>query len=128
MLAAFTSHVPVAAVVNFYGISDVEALLDESFVRRALPAENTRVAAERLSPIHLVRAVHLPVLSIHGTADTTVPPNQTTKLTESLHRAGNQRASQLLVEGGQHGFREFELELAYETVFSFLRRNGVLRY
>ena len=127
MLAAFTSHVPVAATVNFYGISDLAALLDRPFIRAALPATEPRLTAERFSPIHTVRGGLGPVLSVHGTADTTVPLDQTTRLTMSLREVGNPDATQVLIEGGEHGFGEPELGRAYEAVFTFLQRNRVLR-
>jgi acetyl esterase/lipase len=125
LFAAFKARTPVAAVVNFYGISDLTALVDAPFVRKRLPQENP-AAATSLSPMTYVRAGICPVLSIHGTADPTVPLDQSIRLTEMLRRTNRTESAQLtLIEGGKHGFTERELGTAYEAVFEFLYRRGV---
>ena len=126
LFAAFTSQVPVAAVVNFYGISDLGALIDQPFVRAALPANDTFASATRLSPLGAVRQGLCPVLSIHGSSDTLVPPEQTVRLTARLRQAGDQNVEEWFIPGGRHGLSETEFESAYQTVFGFLSRRGVL--
>jgi acetyl esterase/lipase len=124
LIAAFRSRAHVAAVVNFYGVTDLTALLDRAAIRRALPAENPDAAALRLSPIHYIRSGLPPVLSIHGTADRDVPPSQTVCLTQRIREAGGD-ASRLSIEGAQHGFTAEQLDTAYDAVFEFLSRHGV---
>jgi acetyl esterase/lipase len=125
LLAAFTSGVPVAAVVDFYGVTDLTALLGEPFVRAALPAEDPLSVAERLSPLRLVRNGLCPVLAVHGTADPLVPSEQTTRLVGALRQAGNP-AEAAWIEGGGHGFSAGQAEAAYRQVFSFLERKGLV--
>ena len=126
LFAAFKTRIPVAAAVNFYGISDLAALVDEPFVRRQLPHENQAAAARSFSPTTYIRAGVCPVLSIHGTADSTVPPSQSRRLTELLQQTNGPGGAHLtLIEGGKHGFTERELGVAYQAVFDFLYRHGV---
>lgn len=87
--------------MNFYGISDLAALVDEPFVRRQLPHENQAAAARSFSPTTYIRAGVCPVLSIHGTADSTVPPSQSRRLTELLQQTNGPGGAHLtLIEGG----------------------------
>jgi acetyl esterase/lipase len=126
LLAAFNAWTPVAAVVSFYGISDLAALVDACFVRQRLSRENPTAAATSFSPVTYVRAGLCPVLSIHGTADPIVPPDQSIRLTEMLRRANGPESAQLaLIDGGKHGFTRRELEAAYKVAFEFLSRHGV---
>ncbi|MEO2198421.1 MAG: alpha/beta hydrolase, partial [bacterium] len=68
----------VAAIINWYGITDVADLLDGPNMKTyavtwmgSLP--NRLAIADRVSPLTYVRAGLPPVLSIHGDADPTVP-------------------------------------------------------
>lgn len=119
LLAAFHSGVQTAAVVNFYGVGDLTAVLDRPFVRAVLPPEAMEPAARRLSPLTYVRSGLPPVLSIHGTADATVPPAQTAALTRAIREAGG-KASEFYIQGGIHGLTGGQQEIAYHRVFQFL--------
>jgi len=119
LFAAFHSGVETAAVVNFYGIADLSALIDRPFVREVLPRQNPESAARAFSPITYVRRGLPPVLSIHGTADMLVPPEQTAALTRAIRDAGGE-ASEVYIKGGIHGFSNAEQEIAYRAVFQFL--------
>ena len=124
LVAAFRSRVRPAAVVSFSGISDLQALVHTSFVREALPAQGWESAAQRLSPLAHVRGGLPPVLSVHGTADPLVPPDQAARLTSAIRAAGGE-AADLFIDGGGHGFTEAQLEMAYRAVFDFLTRHGM---
>lgn len=130
LIAAFRSESHIAAVVNFYGVADLMAALGMPYVREALPADVpagvAEFAAGKLSPVTWVRPGLCPVLSIHGTADDTVPLNQSERLTEKLRSVGGD-AELAPVAGGGHGFSPAEQEIAYLAVFDFLRRCGVLK-
>jgi len=126
LLAAFQAPFPLAAVINFYGISDLMSLRDAEFVRRALRYERDDNAGVRLSPISYVHPGNPPTLSIHGTADATVPPEQTSTLTLRIRQSGGE-AEEMWIAGGRHGFSESQLERAYDAVFDFLRRRRVIR-
>ena len=124
LVAAFRSRVRPAAVVSFSGVSDLQALVHTSFVREALPAQGWESAAQRLSPLAHVRGGLPPVLSVHGTADSLVPPDQAARLTSAIRAAGGE-AADLFIDGGGHGFTEAQLEVAYRAVFDFLTCHGM---
>lgn len=126
MWAAFRSPRRPAAVVNFYGVSDVTAMLPIPSIRGVLPAEDTENAARDASPIHYVHAGMPPVLSIHGTADDVSPVDQTHRLTEAIRRAGGE-AEEEIVEGARHGFSPQAHPGAGTALVRFLRQHGIPR-
>jgi acetyl esterase/lipase len=126
LFAACNARIPVAAAVNFYGVSDLAAPVDACFVRQRLSQEDPTAAATSFFPVTYVRAGLCPVLSIQGTADSIVPPDQTVRLAEMLRRANGPESAQLaLIDGGKHGFTRRELEAASKVAFGFLCRCGV---
>ena len=125
LYAAFTSRLPVAAVINFYGISDLTALRDAPLVRAVLPPDGAGPdQARRLSPIVQVHPDTPPLFSIHGTGDPVVPLDQTLRLTGRIRSQGGD-AEELALEDAQHGFSNSQLETAYSSVFAFLGRRGI---
>lgn len=123
----------VAAVLNWYGISDVAELLDGPDRRSYAVAwlgslTNRDEVARRVSPLTYVRPGLPPVLTIHGDADPTVPYSQALRLQKALTEAGV--ANELLtMPGGKHGLDCCNLEQrtkAYQTIQAFLRKHGVL--
>ena len=97
----------VAAVVNWYGITDVNELLDGANMRAYAVAwlgslPNREEVARRVSPLTYVRAGLPPVLTIHGDADPTVPYAQAQRLQRALNDVAV--ANELLtIPGGKHG-------------------------
>jgi len=126
LMAAFRSGEPTAAVVNFYGPADLAPLLDRPEIRAVLPLSDREAAATALSPVTYVRRGLPPVFSIHGAADSLIPPGQTATLTRALREAGGE-AFEFYIPGGGHGFSEAQQETAYQHVFEFLKRFGILR-
>ncbi len=123
-------NLKVAAVVNFFGITDVADLLEGSNRKNyavmwlgSLPNRNE--LAKSLSPFTYVRSDLPPILTIHGDADPTVPYQQAVRLHEALNRAGV--TNQLFtVPGGKHGNFSPEQNLKIqETIFSFLKQQGI---
>ena len=123
----------VAAVVNWYGISDVNELLDGPNMRTFAVTwmgsmSNRDEIAKRVSPMTYVRAGLPPVLTIHGDADPTVPYQQSVRLHKSLTDVGVPNEL-MTVPGGKHGLDCCNLEQrtkAYQTIQAFLRKQGVL--
>lgn len=121
----------VAAVVNFYGITDVADQLEGPNMRKYavtwLPESvpNRRELAKRLSPMTWVRKDLPPILTLHGDADPTVPYQQGVKLTEAVRAAGG-HAELLTVPGGKHGFPKEKLVELYPHIFEFLKAHGVM--
>lgn len=120
----------VRAVVNFFGITDVGDLLREanerSYAVEWVPEQPGRAeAARRVSPLTHVRRRLPPILTIHGTADPSVPYSHATRLTEAVNRAGGQ-AVLISVAGGVHGFPRAQTDEIYQRyVWPFLHQTGV---
>lgn len=127
------AEMKVAAVVNWYGISDVNELLDganmKTYAVTWLGSQANRdEVAKRVSPQTYVRAGLPPVLTIHGDADPTVPYSQSVRLHKMLGSAGV--ANELMtIPGGKHGLDCCNLEQrtkVYQTIQAFLRKHGIL--
>jgi acetyl esterase/lipase len=119
----------VAAVVNFYGITDVADQLDgpnkRTYAVTWLPEQEGRLKlAGRVSPMTYVRKGLPPILTLHGDADQTVPYEHGVKLTKALVDIGDQ-AEMITVPGGRHGFPKEKLDELYPNIFAFLKKSGV---
>lgn len=123
----------VAAILNWYGITDVNDLLEGPNIKpyavawlgSALDREQT---ATRVSPLTYVRAGLPPVFTIHGDADPTVPYAHAVRLHKALEAAGVPNEL-MTTAGGTHGFGCCTLEQrrdAYARMHAFLVRHGVL--
>jgi len=117
----------VAAIVNWYGITDVGDLLEGPNIRRWAVAwmgsmDDRQEIARRVSPLNYVRPGLPPILSIHGDADPLVPYSHAVQLHKALTEAGV--PNQLLtIPGGKHGgFTRTEILKAYTTILEFLKK------
>ncbi|HUP51234.1 MAG TPA: alpha/beta hydrolase [Longimicrobiales bacterium] len=115
----------VAAIVNWYGITDVGDLLDGANMRSyavqwmgSLP--DREAVAERVSPLTYVRGGLPPVLTIHGDADPVVPYTHAVRLQDALDRAGVPNRLHTVPGGGHGNFTVAEYQDIYETVRQFL--------
>ena len=122
----------VAAIINWYGITDVGDLLDgpntKSYAVEWMGSMSNRFEiAERVSPLTYVRSGLPPILTIHGDADPTVPYQHGVQLHEELSKVGV--SNQLhTVPGGRHGgFNRTETIAIFETIQEFLSGNGLLK-
>ena len=119
----------IAAIINFYGISDVADQLDgphfEQYAVTWLPDQPGRMElARKLSPITYVRKGLPPLLSIHGDADPTVPYEQSVRLTKALKAAGA-HAELITVPGGKHGFPPEEMTGLWPQIFKWLKKQKI---
>jgi acetyl esterase/lipase len=121
-------EMPVAAIVNWFGITDVGDLLAGKNAKTyavqwlgSLP--NRSELATQLSPLSMIRAGLPPILTIHGDADPIVPYDHAVRLHAALERAGV--ANQLhTIKGGSHGGFTVEQSLeAYRVIREFLARH-----
>ena len=120
----------LAAIVDWYGITDVNDLLDgpnrKTYAVAWLSSMPDRQEiAKRVSPLEYVRAGLPPILMIHGDADPTVPYQHSVRLKEALDKAGvpNQLYT---VAGGHHGGFTAEQNVAvYKTIKAFLQQHGL---
>ena len=118
----------VAAIVNWYGITDVGDLLDgpnqKGYAVRWLGAQSNKNAiAQRVSPLEYVRAGLPPIISIHGDADPTVPYDHAVRLHQGLNRAEVVNELITIPNGLHGGFPAEEMERIYDAIFSFLGTN-----
>ena len=118
----------VAAIVNWYGITDVGDLLDgpnqKSYAVRWLGAQSNRNAiAQRVSPLEYIRTGLPPIISIHGDADPTVPYDHAVRLHQGLNRAEVVNELITIPNGLHGGFPAVEMERIYDAIFSFLGTN-----
>ncbi len=118
----------VAAIVNWYGITDVNDLLhgvnEKSYAVRWLGSQpDMAEIAERVSPISYVRSDLPPIITIHGDADPTVPYNHAVQLHRSLDRAEVTNELVTVPNGGHGGFPANEMLRIYGSIFSFLNKN-----
>ncbi len=120
----------VAAIINWFGITDVADLL-EGENRRAFAVAwlgsqpNRGELAKAVSPLSYVRKGLPPVFTIHGDADPTVPYDQAVRLHQALDKAGvlNQLVT---IPGGRHGgFDRLALLKTFEAIRQFLAVNGL---
>ena len=121
----------VAAVVNFYGITDVEDQLGGENMRKfavtwVAEGEGRMELARRVSPISHVRKDAPAVLTIHGTADETVPYEHGVRITKMLRDAGAD-AEMISVSEGKHGFPKEKMDQLYVQIFEFLSKRGILK-
>jgi acetyl esterase/lipase len=122
----------VAAIVNFYGITDVWDQAQGANMREYAVAwlpeslEGRLDLARRVSPITYVRKDVPAILTIHGDADATVPYEHGVTLTKALRQAGAD-AEMINVPQGAHGFPAEKLKEIYSHVFEFLQQRKILR-
>lgn len=120
----------VAAIVNWYGITDVADLLDgpnmKSYAVTWLGSQTDRVLiAKRVSPMTYVRTGLPAILTIHGDADPTVPYQHGVQLTNALKAAGV-KTELVTVPGGKHGGFTLEQNLKiFQSIKSFLGGLGL---
>lgn len=118
----------VAAIVNWFGISDV---VDELHGPNAKgyavvwlgDQPNADEIARRVSPIHYVNSDVPPIITIHGDKDALVPYEQSVRLHKALDAA--KVPNQLYtVPGANHGGFTFDQnQKAWEAVRHFLDQN-----
>jgi len=125
-----TSVPKVAAIINWFGITDVAEMLAGPNARAyaqewlgSIP--NRDAVAKSVSPITYVRADLPPILSIQGDQDPIVPYSQNVRLRDALVKAGA-KAELFPIPGGGHGnFKPEERSRAYQKIREFLAANGL---
>ena len=127
--SAITS-VDVAAIINWYGITDLPDLLEGQNTRGYAVQwfgglSNRHDVASAVSPLTYVRSGLPAILSIHGDADPIVPYQQATRLHARLEDAGVPNELHTVPGGGHGGFNQEETLDIYQTIQGFLDRHGL---
>ena len=122
----------VAAIVNYYGITDVADLMagrpnEKSYAVRWLGSMTDRKEiADAVSPIHHVREHLPPILTIHGDADKIVPYSHALELHKRLGAAGSDNQLHTVKGGGHGGFSAGEVAEIDKTIRAFLARHNLM--
>jgi len=120
-----TPEIKPAAIVNWYGISDVDDLLSGPdrktyAVMWVGSGANRHEIAKQSSPLTYVRPGQPPVISIHGDRDDTVPYSQSERLKKALDQAGVKNEL-VTIPGGSHGgFSDEQTLRAFREIWKFL--------
>ena len=120
----------VAAVVNWYGISDVNDLIAGPNLKNyavmwmgSMP--NAGEVAKSVSPLTYVRKDLPPVITIHGDKDDVVPYSHAARLHKALQSNGVTNKL-VTVKGGGHGmFAQADYATAFDEIWKFLKDNKV---
>jgi len=121
----------VAAVINWFGITDVADVIDgpnrqQAAARWFGEMTNRMEVAKRVSPLTYVRAGLPPIITVHGDSDTTVPYPEAVKLHQELAKL-NTPNQLITIPGGKHGgFTADERTRIYVTIRQFLMKYGLL--
>ena len=120
----------VAAVINWFGITDVADMLQGPNIRGYavswLGSQPDREdLAKRLSPVTYVRADTPPVLTIHGDADALVPYSHAVRLHDALTKARVKNQLYTIPRGGHGDFTLDQQLKAFEAIRAFLAGAGI---
>lgn len=122
----------VAAIINWYGISDVNDLIQSKNLKNYAvmwmgSQTNSAEIAKRVSPLTYVRAGLPPILTIHGDSDDVVPYSQATRLKEALDKANVKNELYTVKGGGHGGFSQADYIKAYDEIWKFLKENKIIQ-
>jgi len=122
----------VAAVVNFFGVTDVDELLQPATLRDFAVGwignvPNRDELARRVSPLSYVGKGTPPVFTVHGDADPIVPFDQAKRLHASLAAAGVPNRLYVVRHGGHGELGGGDVLLVNRAVRDFLVKQGVIR-
>jgi acetyl esterase/lipase len=120
----------VAAIINWYGITDVAEMIEGPNGRAyaaqwlgGVPMRNE--VARSVSPLTYVRPGLPPILSIQGDADPIVPYSQNVRLRDALTKAGATNELFTIPGGGHGNFKPEDRTKVYQKIREFLAKNGL---
>lgn len=123
--AADEYEMPVAAIVNWFGITDVGDLLEgvnaKSYAVAWMGSKPDRMElAKRLSPVTYVRSGLPPILTIHGDVDNIVPYQHALDLHAKLDKAGVTNKIHTVPGKGHGNFSPDEQQEIFRVIRAFL--------
>lgn len=129
--SANVSELKVAAIINWYGMSDLTDLVAGPNTRNyALEwlgsLSDPEQLAKQITPLNYVRAGLPPIISIHGENDDIVPYSHSVRLHAALDKVSVPNRL-VTINGRKHaGFNREELLSSYAAIREFLRKHGLL--
>jgi acetyl esterase/lipase len=124
----------IAAVINWFGITDVPDVIDGPNRQGAaarwfgdMPMPTALEIAKKVSPLTYVRTGLPPIITIHGDADRTVPYPEAVRLHEALAKINVPNQLVTVPGGGHGGFSAEDRVKIYVTIREFLTKNGVMK-
>jgi acetyl esterase/lipase len=120
---------PVAAIINWFGITDVNDLLSgpnrQGYAVSWLGSQAEKEElARRVSPLTYVRKGLPPIFTVHGDADELVPYSHAVRLHKALADAGVPNRL-LTIPGGKHGdFTREQMLTIYSSIREFLAQHA----
>ena len=123
--AADEYEMPVAAIVNWFGITDVGDLLEganaKSYAVAWMGSRTDRMElARRVSPMTWVRPGLPPILTIHGDVDNIVPYRHALDLHAALDEAGVTNRMHTVPGKGHGNFTPDEQQEIFRVIRAFL--------
>jgi Esterase/lipase len=122
--------IKVAAIINWYGITDVNDLIQGPNLKNyaamwmgSMP--NAAEVARSVSPLTYVRPGLPPIITIQGDKDDVVPYTQSTRLRDALDKAHDVNKLVTITGGGHGMFTQQQYETAYAEIWKFLKDNKV---
>lgn len=115
----------VAAIVNWFGITDVNDLLAgpnrKTYAVEWIGSPTDKQSLARLlSPLSYVRSDLPPIITIHGDHDPTVPYSQAVLLHDALNHEKVPNELVTIPNGSHGGFSEDETRMAFSHIWKFL--------
>ena len=122
---AMEPEMPVAAIVNWFGITDVGDLLEgenaKTYAVAWMGSKPDRMdLAKRVSPMTYVRSGLPPILTIHGDADNIVPYQHALNLHAGLDEAGVANKIHTVPGKGHGNFTAEEAQEIFQVIRAFL--------
>ncbi|MGD0591265.1 MAG: alpha/beta hydrolase [Bacteroidota bacterium] len=124
-------QVNVAAIVNWYGITDVAELIDGPNAKHYAiewfgSMSNRKELAQQVSPITYVRPGLPPIITIQGDQDDIAPYSQAVRFHAALDNVGVPNKL-VTIHGAKHdGFRKQALIDSFVTIREFLNKYKIL--
>ncbi|HEX9652738.1 MAG TPA: alpha/beta hydrolase [bacterium] len=125
-------EIRVAAIVNWFGITDVADLIEGPNAKHYAiewfgSMMNRHEIAQQVSPINHLRAGLPAIITIHGDGDNVVPYSHATRLHAALDKVGV--PNQLItIHGAKHGgFTREDMVSSFSAIRAFLQKNVVER-
>ena len=127
------SEAKVAAIINWFGITDVNDMLEDGANPRGYAIEwignrnDIARVAFKSSPLTYVRAGLPPILTIHGDDDKLVPVEHGRRLHAALQKAGATSELLILPGAGHGGFNAQQTRDVSAAVRAFLGKHGIVK-